>query len=56
MIATLGGLYEGVPRYRALADIVITVNTFPARMLQDFLRGKKADFQQAPGTGARRAL
>ena len=56
MIATLGGLYEGVPRYRALADIVITVNTFPARMLQDFLRGKKADFQQAPGTGTRRAL
>jgi len=54
MIATLGGLYEGVPRYRALADIVITVNTFPARMLQEFLRGKKADFQQTPGTGTRR--
>ena len=54
MIATLGGLYEGVPRTRALADIVITVNTFPARVLQDFLRGKKADFQQAPGDRPRR--
>jgi hypothetical protein len=54
MIATLGGLYEGVPRYRAVADILIAVNTFPARVLQDFLRGKKAELQQPVGARGNR--
>jgi ubiquinone biosynthesis protein len=45
MTATLGSLYDGVPRYRAVADIVLTVNTFPARLLQDFLRSKKLDLR-----------
>ena len=54
MVATLGGLYEGVPRYRAGADILIAVNTFPARALKEWLRGVRADrlraaAEHAPG-------
>ena len=56
MIATLGNLYDGVPRYRALADILITVNSFPARLLQDFLRSKKSEIRHLAGTLARRAV
>ena len=47
MIATLGGLYEGVPRWRAGADLLIAINTFPARALKDYLRGVHADRLQA---------
>lgn len=56
MIATLGSLYSGVPRYRALADILITLNSFPARLLQDFLRSKKTEIRQMAGALARRAV
>ena len=56
MIATLGNLYDGVPRYRALADILITVNSFPARLLQDFLRSKKTEIRHLAGALARRAV
>ena len=56
MIATLGNLYDGVPRYRALADILITVNSFPARLLQDYLRSKKTDIRHMAGALARRAV
>ncbi len=56
MTATLGSLYEGVPRARAFADIVLTINTFPARLLQDFLRSKQTDIRQAAGALARRAV
>jgi ubiquinone biosynthesis protein len=54
MTATLGSLYDGVPRYRAVADIIMTINTFPARALQDFLRDKRAQLQQPGGAVARR--
>ncbi len=56
MIATLGSLYEGVPRRRVVADILITVNTFPARLLQDFLRSNRSDIRQAVTALARRAV
>lgn len=56
MIATLGSLYEGVPRRRVVADILITVNTFPARLLQDFLRSNRSDIRLAITALARRAV
>lgn len=56
MIATLGGLYEGVPRARVVADILITLNTFPARLLQDFLRSNRSDIRHAVTALARRAV
>ena len=55
MVATLGGLYEGVPRWRAGADLLITVNTFPARALKDYLRGVRADRLRAAAEPAARA-
>ena len=56
MIATLGSLYDGVPRRRVVADIVITVNMFPARLLQDFLRSNRSDIRQSATALARRAV
>lgn len=56
MIATLGSLYEGVPRRRVVTDILITVNTFPARLLQDFLRSNRSDIRQTVTALARRAV
>lgn len=56
MIATLGGLYEGVPRARVVADILITLNTFPARLLQDFLRSNRSGIRHALTALARRAV
>jgi len=56
MIATLGNLYDGVPRYRALADILVTVNSFPARLLQDYLRSKKSDIRNTAAALTRRAV
>lgn len=56
MIATLGNLYDGVPRYRAVADILLTINGFPARLLQDFLRSKKTEIRSMVGALARRAV
>ena len=55
MVATLGGLYEGVPRWRAGADLLITVNTFPARALKDWLRGVRADRLRAAAEPVGRA-
>jgi ubiquinone biosynthesis protein len=56
MVATLGSLYNGVPRYRVVSDILITLNAFPARLLQDSLRGKKSEIRQSVGALARRAV
>jgi serine/threonine protein kinase len=56
MVATLGNLYDGVPRYRAVADIVIAVNSFPARLLQDFLRSKQSEIRSLAVNLARRAV
>ncbi len=56
MVATLGNLYDGVPRYRALIDIFIAINTFPARALQDFLRSKRSDIVRLSGALGRRAM
>ena len=56
MIATLGNLYAGVPRYRSLLDIFITVNTFPARLLQDFLRSKQSEILRLTLVLGRRAM
>ena len=56
MVATLGNLYDGVPRYRAVADIVIAVNSFPARLLQDFLRSKQSEIRSLAVSLARRAV
>lgn len=56
MIATLGSLYQGVSRTRVLADIVFTVNAFPTRVVQDFLREKRGELRKGLGTWARRAV
>ncbi len=55
MLATLASLYEGVPRWRTTADIVLAVNMFPARLLQDYLRSKKTDVGSTSQALARRA-
>ena len=39
MVGTLAGLYAGVPRRRVMLDLMLALNTFPARVLQDALRG-----------------
>ena len=46
---------EGVPRWRAGADLLITVNTFPARALKDYLRGVRADRLRAAAEPMARA-
>lgn len=56
MIGTLGSLYKDVPRYLATADILLTINTFPARLLQDFLLSKRSEIRQLIITLARRAV
>lgn len=56
MVATVGSLYEGVPRVRVVSDVLITLNTFPARLLQDFLRSKKSDIGETAVALARRAV
>lgn len=56
MIGTLGHLYDGVPRYQMLYDIMMEINTFPARFLQDFLSAKQSDIRQALFTLARRLV
>lgn len=55
MIATLGSLYEGVPRYRAMADILLTLNTFPVRWLLDCLRSQNTDLRQMMAAIVQRA-
>ncbi|MFM7331394.1 MAG: AarF/UbiB family protein [Brachymonas sp.] len=54
MIATLGNLYHGVPGYRVFADVLLTVNSFPAQLLQDVLRSKSSDIPQMLRELARR--
>jgi len=39
-----------------VTDILITVNTFPARLLQDFLRSNRSDIRQTVTALARRAV
>ena len=56
MVGTMGSLYKDVPRYAAVSDIVLTVNSFPARLLQDFLRSKKSEIRQMMINLARRAV
>ena len=56
MVGTLGSLYKDVPRYLATADILLTINTFPARLLQDFLLSKKSDIRHMIISLARRAV
>ncbi len=40
MIGTLGSLYKDVPRQWVLVDVLIALNSFPARALQDAIRGQ----------------
>ncbi len=54
MIATLGSLYDGIAPWRVMTDILLTVNTFPARLLQDFLRSRKTGMRPINGTRPRR--
>jgi hypothetical protein len=56
IVGTMGSLYKDVPRYAAATDILVTVNSFPARLLQDFLRSKKSEIRQMIIALARRAV
>lgn len=56
MVGTMGSLYKDVPRYHAIKDIVVTTNSFPARLLQDFLLSKKSEIRQLIVALARRAV
>lgn len=56
IIGTLGTLYKDVPRYLIISDILFTVNTFPAKLLQDFLVSKKSEIRQLISILARRAV
>jgi ubiquinone biosynthesis protein len=53
MVGTLGGLYKDVPRQRVLFDLLIAFNTFPARVLQDAIRGTQADIAGVVGARTR---
>jgi ubiquinone biosynthesis protein len=56
MLGTLGSLYKDVPAYRVVADVLWALNTFPARALQDTLRGKKVELREGAAALARRAM
>ena len=56
MVGTMGTLYKDVPRYHAIKDILVTTNSFPARLLQDFLLSKKSEIRQLIVALARRAV
>jgi ubiquinone biosynthesis protein len=56
MLGTLGSLYKDVPRFRVLSDVLLALNTFPARALQDALRGKQSQLRDGLGALARRAV
>ena len=56
MLGTLGSLYKDMPRHRVAADVWWALNTFPARSMQDALRGKRVELRDAAGALARRAL
>ena len=42
IVGTLGSLYKDVPRQWVLFDLLLALNSFPARALQDAIRGKRA--------------
>jgi ubiquinone biosynthesis protein len=54
MLGTLGSLYKDVPRHLVVADLLWALNSFPARALQDALRGKRSELRQGAATLARR--
>ena len=56
IVGTFGSLYKGVPRHLALTDVAITINSFPAKLLQDFLRSKKSEIRLMIIALARRAV
>jgi predicted unusual protein kinase regulating ubiquinone biosynthesis (AarF/ABC1/UbiB family) len=56
VIGTLASLYQGVPRHRVAADVLWALNSFPARALQDTLRGKPAGLRDGLVALARRAV
>ena len=56
MLGTLGSLYKDMPRQRVAADLLWALNTFPARALQDALRGKKVELRDGATALARRAV
>jgi len=56
MLGTLGGIYRGVPRWRVVSDVMIALNTFPARLLQDAVRGKRGELRNKLSALARRAV
>jgi len=56
MLGTLGSLYKDMPRHRVAADVWWALNSFPARSMQDALRGKRVELRDAAGALARRAL
>jgi ubiquinone biosynthesis protein len=56
IVGTMGSLYKDVPRHLAVYDIIFIINTFPARLLQDFLFSKKSDIKDLIVTLARRAV
>ena len=45
MLGTLGSLYKDVPRHLIAADLLWALNSFPARALQDVLRGKGSEWR-----------
>jgi hypothetical protein len=56
MLGTLGSLYKDMPPGRVAADVLWALNTFPARALQDALRGKRVELRGSAKALARRAL
>jgi predicted unusual protein kinase regulating ubiquinone biosynthesis (AarF/ABC1/UbiB family) len=56
VLGTLGSLYQGVPRHRVAADVLWALNSFPARALQDALRGKQSGLRDGLAALARRAV
>jgi hypothetical protein len=56
MLGTLGSLYKDMPRGRVAADVLWALNSFPARAVQDALRGKQVELRDGAGALARRAL
>ena len=56
MLGTLGGLYKDMPPGRVMADVLWALNTFPARAVQDALRGKRVELRDGVRALARRAV
>jgi len=56
LLGTLGSLYKDMPPGRVLADVLWALNSFPARAVQDALRGKRVELRAGALTLARRAM